>query len=735
MPIDPSELDTIQTPILDQIHALLPSNNAHEIDAQDMRNCFTSTFQDREVTITKLANAADLPTNNTGIYAGSLVAFYNDTTNNGIYLSSIDQPTSISDLKRLADPSHLNVIDNLTSNSAIDALSANQGRILNEAKLDKTGGTITGDLIIDGELDVTGQIVCDDNIHAENIYSRNELTARSIISTGINANGNSAIQFNYMNGLNGVLWYDNAEATLENRFKIDLTTAEEEYIIWHSGNFDPNNLSFSASQVSYNSSNDPVTHYTNLQDAMEDQSWSIEERVSKTTGVKTGGELTKISDTEVEISQGEGTIVDSYSTPQNSSFQNVSWSTLTETINMNSSGFGKTSLMIDSNGLIVQIEGRPTSKELRDHIYLGMVYYDNGVITNTVNAPIMFGMTSTDVTDIFEMNIKTAGLGIEAVQNELQLYMKPGVLFAPGVNYHNDPANPNLYQVAGIGSDTSGAPLVIYNRDFSFRGESTDVPELWDNNGTVEGIPGNDAVIHRLFIAGITDPKLVLLLGQNKYTNTRTAKDNLIIDGTNTVIPDELQEMHFLAWVCVRNGSGDFSDIDRAWIANPIGSSGSSVVSTLSHDQLSGRDLPDQHIPESITGLDDYLWNLISANTHTISGKDVVLDSVDTPIITLDIPQLDPGNYFFSYDLTAEFSDDLKTAIWTDGSVQTLDFRIDARNHLYTPFSYGFPLSWDGDGVGGPADFSTTLYGRKQNDGYDCIIRFADMVVKKYGNL
>jgi hypothetical protein len=94
-------------------------------------------------------------------------------------------------------------------------------------KLNKSGDTMTGQLNVE------------ENIHCDNLYSRNEITARSIISTGINANSNSAIQFNYMNGLNGVLFYDNAETTLENKFKLDLTTAEEGYVIWHEGNFTP----------------------------------------------------------------------------------------------------------------------------------------------------------------------------------------------------------------------------------------------------------------------------------------------------------------------------------------------------------------------------------------------------------------------------------------------------------------------------------------------------------------
>jgi hypothetical protein len=39
-----------------------------------------------------------------------------------------------------------------------------------------------------------------------------------------------------MNGLNGVLFYDNAETDITRTLKFDATTAEEEYVIWHSGN-------------------------------------------------------------------------------------------------------------------------------------------------------------------------------------------------------------------------------------------------------------------------------------------------------------------------------------------------------------------------------------------------------------------------------------------------------------------------------------------------------------------
>ena len=70
----------------------------------------------------------------------------------------------------------IKVIDNLESVSTEDALSANQGRILNEKKLDITGGKITGDLVIDGSLDVT------------NLFNANQITTPYIYAQEGNFN-------------------------------------------------------------------------------------------------------------------------------------------------------------------------------------------------------------------------------------------------------------------------------------------------------------------------------------------------------------------------------------------------------------------------------------------------------------------------------------------------------------------------------------------------------------------
>lgn len=84
----------------------------------------------------------------------------------------------------------IKVIDNLDSVSTEDALSANQGRILNEKKLDITGGKITGDLVIDGSLDVTN--LCNANqITTPYIYAQegnfNKLFGDTITSDSISS--------------------------------------------------------------------------------------------------------------------------------------------------------------------------------------------------------------------------------------------------------------------------------------------------------------------------------------------------------------------------------------------------------------------------------------------------------------------------------------------------------------------------------------------------------------------
>jgi len=90
-----------------------------------------------------------------------------------------------------------------------------------------SGDTMTGDLRIEADLHVTGLASIGHDIS----------TLKSL-NVGLNADGNSAIGFGY-NGssLQSAFWYDTHETTPENRFKLDVTSAEEGYIVLHTGNY------------------------------------------------------------------------------------------------------------------------------------------------------------------------------------------------------------------------------------------------------------------------------------------------------------------------------------------------------------------------------------------------------------------------------------------------------------------------------------------------------------------
>ena len=51
------------------------------------------------------------------------------------------------------------IADNLTTDDSTKVLSAKQGKLLNDTKFDKTGGTVTGDVNITGSLQVNGEQV------------------------------------------------------------------------------------------------------------------------------------------------------------------------------------------------------------------------------------------------------------------------------------------------------------------------------------------------------------------------------------------------------------------------------------------------------------------------------------------------------------------------------------------------------------------------------------------------
>lgn len=179
--------------VKNQVLALFPDNANFEITASDMRMYVEAIFADKEVVIIKIPTASDLAFHNANIFEGSLVVIYNDSTEGvvGIYMSMVNQPTLMTDLIQLSSVSgggsgsferggllydelkyyligdivsvntsayicikataipagsfvsndwvlissgSIQIVDNVTSTSVTDALSANMGRELEDTK-------------------------------------------------------------------------------------------------------------------------------------------------------------------------------------------------------------------------------------------------------------------------------------------------------------------------------------------------------------------------------------------------------------------------------------------------------------------------------------------------------------------------------------------------------------------------------------------------------------------------
>ncbi len=115
----------------------------------------TSKLADSAVTNVKIADGAvdTIKINNGAVTDAKIVSMSADKLT-GVIPSANLPPAS----------APVNVVDNLTSNSVNDALSANQGRILSQqiaSKFNSTGGTLTGDLSVTGILQLYNPIIID----------------------------------------------------------------------------------------------------------------------------------------------------------------------------------------------------------------------------------------------------------------------------------------------------------------------------------------------------------------------------------------------------------------------------------------------------------------------------------------------------------------------------------------------------------------------------------------------
>ena len=385
-----------------------------------------------------------------------------------------------------------------------------------------------------------------------------------------------------------------------------------------------------SSQVAYDPTNDPTSSETDVQAALVDHGTSIEERVTTATGLISGG-LVSGSGATFDVAFGTGLISDSYTNPENSSVDSLSWVTQAGIALLDGGlSIGNISIFVNAAGSVIQVTGNPALSLYRDHIYLGFIVQENGVITETNNAPAVIKQTATDTYDLLRHDVRIDGVDIRPHSTLLSIWLSDGSVFFPGVNWYTDNKNPNASALLALGSGTSAITTEDMTQTGLITISDTVIPDAYNSFGdTLVALGGNNATIHRLYGFGIgSNRKVVLLYGQNEYNNAGVALEGLAIDDDNTVIPAELADAYFLGYVCVDGQATDFNDPNKAWIVSSSGSaSGSTSIPTaavnVSYDNTASG-LTATNVQEAIDEVDAQ----VDANTTDIA----TLSAIPVPI-------------------------------------------------------------------------------------------------------
>lgn len=420
-----------------------------------------------------------------------------------------------------------------------------------------------------------------------------------------------------------------------------------------------------AEHIAYDSSSDPVTQETTLQNAMLDQSLSIEERVASISGLRSGGIITG-SGSVFTISAGTGTIYNSHSIPENTGVTSISWEDIVDTpLYTNAVNFGSTKILLDSTGQVHQVVGTISFDLFRDHIVLGTIYFVDGVITEVVNAPAVVKQTATDLYDYLATRLTINGSAIRPVDNQLAVYLNSGSIFFPGINWHTDSKNPNFALVGSVGTNTSPAPILGYTQTGAYVSTTTTIPTSINETGdSISNLSGNDATIHRLYSLGIGGSRTVIMLyGQNAYDTARVAKDNLLLDDDNTIFPTEFENGFFMGYVCVSNGTTNFIDANASWIVSASQDAGSDTASPITASGVANvpsGGLVATNVQDAINELDTELHERMLFRGDwdgaiTYNSQDVVRDEGWTMISledgNIERPAPQPaGDPFFIYE-------------------------------------------------------------------------------------
>ena len=301
-------------------------------------------------------------------------------------------------------------------------------------------------------------------------------------------------------------------------------------------------------------------------------------RETAATGIVSGGLLTIASPTTVDISAGEGEIVDGYNDRRDPTRINVSWLAIPGVTVTIVSNVGLSYFAIDNLGTLIQQPTPLTPAQRRIMVPIGVVYYNDSVVSAVIQGGVHsneVGNALYDYVNTKSVSERVTGMGVNPVIGLLQVWSDSGELFAIGINTGISLTDPNIKSFIQVGNSTTPLIFDVLTQDGAvFSTGNTTIPallELTPNVVTPLGV--TPAAIHYLYRD--INNEFFLQLGQIEYPNVGAAKASLSVDATTFVNFTGQESMILVAQIYMKGNASDF-DNGEGGINTAILSGGSS---------------------------------------------------------------------------------------------------------------------------------------------------------------
>ena len=226
-------------------------------------------------------------------------------------------------------------------------------------------------------------------------------------------------------------------------------------------------------------------------------------------------------------------------------------------------------LTIDSSGALVQQTDAPTNGQFDTHIQVGVVLHPN---KTTISLAKTFTVTSYGIgQQTYEFirtfgGIKVSGHAINPSGSSLYINRDPGVAFALGRNYVNDPNKPSYVEEDGYNSPNLFKYYKSGSEFVTTVGTNTIDPNYYNTPDVGTGlsaVPGGQYTIKRFFYFPNSPDTVGVYYGRQTYNSISTALANLPYEEFEE-LDNTLNQAIFCGYLIVKGGTTNLSNTSNA---------------------------------------------------------------------------------------------------------------------------------------------------------------------------